>query len=192
MKKYIASIDQGTSSTRFIIFNHAGEVVAVDQKEHRQIYPKPGWVEHDPLEIWVRTHEVMKGALEKDGIDASDIAAIGITNQRETAVVWDKVTGEPFYNAIVWQDTRTNEICNELEKEGGQDRLRAKTGLPLATYFSGPKVKWILDNVEGAREAADRGVLVADPVLTLRPHNNLDGASAGLGDAVSDGMSASL
>ncbi len=159
MKKYIASIDQGTTSTRFIIFNHAGEVVAVDQKEHRQIYPKPGWVEHDPLEIWVRTHEVMKGALEKGGIDANDIAAIGITNQRETAMVWNKHTGEPIYNAIVWQDTRTDEICNELAKEGGQDRLRAKTGLPLATYFSGPKVKWVLDNVEDARELADAGDL---------------------------------
>jgi glycerol kinase len=159
MKKYVASIDQGTTSTRFIVFNHAGEVVAAYQKEHRQIYPKPGWVEHDPLEIWVRTHDVMKGALEKGGIDASDIAAIGITNQRETAVVWDKLTGEPIYNAIVWQDTRTDEICNELAKDGGQDRLRAKTGLPLATYFSGPKVKWILDNVEGAREVAERGDL---------------------------------
>ena len=159
MKKYIASIDQGTTSTRFIIFNHAGEVVAVDQKEHRQIYPKPGWVEHDPLEIWVRTHEVMKGALDKGGIDAIDIAAIGITNQRETAMVWNKHTGEPIYNAIVWQDTRTDEICNELAKEGGQDRLRAKTGLPLATYFSGPKVKWVLDNVEDARELADAGDL---------------------------------
>ncbi|MBT3338494.1 MAG: glycerol kinase GlpK [Anaerolineae bacterium] len=159
MKKYIASIDQGTTSTRFIIFNHAGEVVAVDQKEHKQIYPKPGWVEHDPLEIWVRTHEVMKGALEKGSIDASDIAAIGITNQRETAVVWNRHTGEPIYNAIVWQDTRTDEICNEFAKEGGQDRLRAKTGLPLATYFSGPKVKWILDNVEDARELADSGDL---------------------------------
>ena len=160
MKKYIASIDQGTTSTRFIIFNHAGEVVAVDQKEHRPIYPKPGWVEHDPLEIWVRTHDVMKGALKKGNIDASDIAAIGITNQRETAVVWNRHTGEPVYNAIVWQDTRTDEICNALAKDGGQDRLRAKTGLPLATYFSGPKVKWVLDNVEDARELADSGDLI--------------------------------
>jgi glycerol kinase len=159
MKKYIASIDQGTTSTRFIIFNHAGEVVAVDQKEHKQIYPKPGWVEHDPLEIWVRTHEVMAGALKKGDIDANEIVAIGITNQRETTVVWDKLTGEPIGNAIVWQDTRTDEICNELAKNGGQDRLRAKTGLPLATYFSGPKIKWILDNIEDAREAAERGDL---------------------------------
>ena len=159
MPKYIAAIDQGTTSTRFMIFDHSGLVVAVDQKEHKQIYPKPGWVEHDPLEIWVRTHEVMTGALKKSEIDASEIAAIGITNQRETTVVWNKETGEPIYNAIVWQDTRTDEICNELASEGGQDRLRAKTGLPLATYFSGPKVKWILDNVHGAREAADRGDL---------------------------------
>ena len=160
MKKYIASIDQGTTSTRFIIFNHAGEVLVVHQKEHRPIYPKPGWVEHDPLEIWVRTHDVMKGALKKGNIDASDIAAIGITNQRETAVVWNRHTGEPVYNAIVWQDTRTDEICNALAKDGGQDRLRAKTGLPLATYFSGPKVKWVLDNVEDARELADSGDLI--------------------------------
>ncbi len=160
MKKYVASIDQGTTSTRFIIFSRAGEVVAVDQKEHRQIYPKPGWVEHDPLEIWVRTHEVMKGALEKGGIDANEIAAIGITNQRETAVVWNKHTGEPIYNAIVWQDTRTDEICNSLAKDGGQDRLRAKTGLPLATYFSGPKIKWVLDHIEDARELADSGDLM--------------------------------
>ncbi|NQU30748.1 MAG: glycerol kinase, partial [Anaerolineae bacterium] len=159
MPKYIAAIDQGTTSTRFMIFDHSGLVVAVDQKEHKQIYPKPGWVEHDPLEIWVRTHEVMTGALKKSEIDASEIAAIGITNQRETAVVWNKETGEPIYNAIVWQDTRTDQICNSLAMEGGQDRLRAKTGLPLATYFSGPKVKWILDNVHGAREAADRGDL---------------------------------
>ena len=159
MKKYIASIDQGTTSTRFMIFNHAGEIVDVEQKEHKQIYPKPGWVEHDPLEIWVRIHEIMAGALKKSGIDASEIAAIGITNQRETTVVWDKLTGEPMGNAIVWQDTRTDKICNALAAEGGQDRLRAKTGLPLATYFSGPKIKWILDNVHGARDAADNDEL---------------------------------
>ncbi len=157
MQKYIAAVDQGTTSTRFIIFNHEGSVVAVAQKEHRQIYPQAGWVEHDPLEIWVKTHQVMAEALEKSGIEAREIAAIGITNQRETTVVWDKTTGEPLYNAIVWQDTRTGTICNELAQKGGQDRLRAKTGLPLATYFSGPKIKWILDNVRGAREAADRG-----------------------------------
>ncbi len=160
MSKYVAAIDQGTTSTRFMIFDRAGNVVAVHQKEHRQIYPKPGWVEHDPLEIWERTQEVMQGALAKAKCNVSDIAAIGITNQRETTVVWERETGQPIYNAIVWQDTRTDKICNELAKIGGQDRLRAKTGLPLATYFSGPKVKWILDNVEGARAKAERGGLL--------------------------------
>jgi glycerol kinase len=159
MPEYIAAIDQGTTSTRFMIFDHAGKVVAVDQREHRQIYPQPGWVEHDPLEIWARTQEVMSGALSKGGIKPADIAAIGITNQRETAVVWDRSTGKPVCNAIVWQDTRTDAICNQLAREGGQDRLRPKTGLPLTTYFSGPKIKWILDNVPGARKKAEKGEL---------------------------------
>jgi glycerol kinase len=135
-------------------------VVAVDQKEHEQIYPQPGWVEHDALEIWERTQRVLRGAFDKAGCDVSDVAAIGITNQRETTLVWERETGRPIYNAIVWQDTRTDGICNELAKDGGQDRLRAKTGLPLATYFSGPKIKWILDHVEGARERAERGELL--------------------------------
>ena len=160
MSKYVAAIDQGTTSTRFMIFDHGGNVIAVHQKEHEQIYPKPGWVEHDPLEIWERTQEVMDGALEKGGISPKDIAAIGITNQRETTVLWDKSTGKQIYNAIVWQDTRTDEIINELAKEGGQDRFRLKTGLPLATYFSGPKLKWILDNVDGARAKAENGDLL--------------------------------
>jgi len=168
MPKYVAAIDQGTTSTRFMIFDHAGKVVAVDQKEHKQIYPQPGWVEHDPMEIWARTQEVMNGVLVEGGVKAADIAAIGITNQRETAVVWEKSTGRPVYNAIVWQDTRTDAICNELARDastslsagGGQDRLRAKTGLPLATYFSGPKIKWILDNVPGARKKAEKGELL--------------------------------
>ena len=135
-------------------------MIAVDQKEHQQIYPKPGWVEHDPLEIWTRTQEVIAGALKKGNVNPKDIAAIGVTNQRETTVVWDKKTGKPIYNAIVWQDTRTDVIINELAKKGGQDRFRAKTGLPLATYFSGPKIKWILDNVEGARAKAEQGELL--------------------------------
>ena len=160
MPKYVAAIDQGTTSTRFIIFDHAGSIVAVDQQEHKQIYPKPGWVEHDPLEIWERTQEVMRSALTTAGIDSSELAAVGITNQRETTVVWEKATGKPIYNAIVWQDTRTDEICNELARQGGQDRLRSKTGLPLATYFSGPKIKWMLDNVPGAREKAEKGELL--------------------------------
>ncbi|MFN8595125.1 MAG: glycerol kinase GlpK [Anaerolineae bacterium] len=157
MAKYAAAVDQGTTSTRFMIFDHSGKVVGVDQKEHEQIYPKPGWVEHNPMEIWERTQEVIAGALKKSGVAAADIAAVGITNQRETTVVWEKATGKPVYNAIVWQDTRTDQICNELAKDGGQDRFRAKVGLPLATYFSGPKVKWILDNVPGVREKAEKG-----------------------------------
>lgn len=159
MKKYVAAIDQGTTSTRFMIFDHSGIVITVNQKEHQQIFPKPGWVEHDPLEIWARTQEVMIGALHESGIQPADIAAIGVTNQRETTLVWDKSTGKPVYNAIVWQDTRTDILCNELAKDGGQDRLREKTGLPLATYFSGPKIKWILDNVDGARVKAEKGEL---------------------------------
>jgi glycerol kinase len=156
-KKYVAAVDQGTTSTRFMVFNHAGEVVSVDQLEHEQIYPKPGWVEHDPMVIWERTQQVIKGGLEKKGIKAEEIAAIGVTNQRETTIVWNKHTGKPYYNAIVWQCTRTKEICDELTKDGGQDRFREKVGLPLATYFSGPKIKWILENVPGVREAAEKG-----------------------------------
>jgi glycerol kinase len=160
MPKYVAALDQGTTSTRFIIFDHSGNIAAMDQKEHRQICPKPGWVEHDPLEILERIREVMRNALEKGRIASKDIAAIGITNQRETTVVWEKSTGKPVGNAIVWQDTRTDLICSELAKEGGPDRLRPTTGLPLATYFSGPKIKWILDNVPEARRKAEKGELL--------------------------------
>jgi glycerol kinase len=156
MTGYIASIDQGTTSTRCMIFDHNGQVVTVAQKEHRQIYPQPGWVEHDPMEIWQRTQEVVRDALQKIG-RSSLIAGLGITNQRETALVWNRRTGQPYGNAIVWQDTRTKEICDDLARIGGQDRFRSKTGLPLATYFSGPKVKWILDNIPGVLEAAERG-----------------------------------
>ena len=171
MKKYVAALDQGTTSTRFIIFDHGGNVVAVDQKEHTQIYPKPGWVEHDPLEIWERAREVMRGALGKvvegQTSNVSEmIAAVGITNQRETTVVWEKSTGKPIYNAIVWQDTRTDAIINKLARVGGQDRFRKKTGLPLATYFSGPKIKWILDNVKGAKEKAKSGELLFGTIDT--------------------------
>lgn len=160
MTKYIAAIDQGTTSTRFMVFDHGGNVMAVEQREHRQIYPKPGWVEHDPLEIWIRTQEVIASALARSGLNGKDILAIGVTNQRETTVVWDKLTGIPVSNAIVWQDTRTAGICKDLEKQGGQDRLRSKTGLPLATYFSGPKIKWILDNLPGLRLRAEKGELL--------------------------------
>jgi glycerol kinase len=155
MAQYAAAIDQGTTSTRFMVFDHGGQVVSVDQKEHEQIYPKPGWVEHDPLEIWQRTQEVVRAGLDK--VKAADISAVGITNQRETTVVWEGSTGRPVHNAIVWQDTRTDQICNELSADGGQDRFRAKTGLPIATYFSGPKIKWILDNVDGVRAQAENG-----------------------------------
>jgi len=166
MKKYIGAIDQGTTSTRFIIFDHGGNVVCFDQKEHRQIYPKPGWVEHDPMEIWSRTLEVIAGALEKGGISVDEIAAIGITNQRETTVVWDRKTGQPVHNAIVWQDTRTDGIISKLGKIGGQNRFRKKTGLPLATYFSGPKIKWVLDHVQGAKQKAKKGELLFGNVDT--------------------------
>ncbi len=157
MTKYVGAVDQGTTSTRFMIFDHSGGVVGVHQMEHEQIYPQAGYVEHDPMEIMARTNDVMAEALKKAGLSAGDLAAIGVTNQRETTVVWNKNTGKPYFNAIVWQDTRTDKICNELAKDGGQDRFRAKVGLPLATYFSGPKIKWILDNVEGVRAAAERG-----------------------------------
>ncbi|XPV77528.1 MAG: glycerol kinase GlpK [Desulfovibrio sp.] len=157
MAKYIGAVDSGTTSSRFIIFDEKGRIVGLDQKEHKQIYPQPGWVEHDPMEIWNNTCEVIKGALTKSGIKGSELAAIGITNQRETTVVWDRNTGKPFHNAIVWQCTRTHEICKELIADGGQDRFREKTGLPIATYFSGPKIKWILDNVPEAKAAAESG-----------------------------------
>ena len=155
--KYIGALDQGTTSTRFMIFDHQGNVLAAHQLEHRQIYPQPGWVEHDPLEIWERAQEVMEGALAQAGLQWSDLAAIGVTNQRETTVVWDRRTGQPYMNAIVWQDTRTDPICKALAQDGGQDRFRDITGLPLATYFSGPKIQWMLEHVPGVREAAQRG-----------------------------------
>jgi glycerol kinase len=155
--QYVAAIDQGTTSSRCMIFDHRGNVAGLDQREHTQIYPNPGWVEHDALEIWARAEQVVRGALDKSGISPGNLAAIGITNQRETTVVWNRRTGKPYCNAIVWQDTRTDKICNELVREGGQDRFREKTGLPLATYFSGPKIRWILDNVASVRAAADRG-----------------------------------
>ena len=157
MGAYIGAIDLGTTSNRLIIFDHDGRIKAMDQIEHEQIFPKPGWVEHDPMEIWNNTRKVIRGALSKAGLAGDDLAAVGITNQRETAVVWDRRTGEPLYNAIVWQCTRTADICRQLARDGGQDRFRAKTGLPIATYFAGPKVRWILDNVPAARAAADRG-----------------------------------
>src|SRR5919201_759294 len=165
MAQYAAAVDQGTTSTRFMVFDHGGQVVSVDQKEHEQIYPKPGWVEHDPMEIWQRTQEVVRAGLDK--VKVADIAAVGVTNQRETTVVWERSTGRPVYNAIVWQDTRTDQICNELASDGGQDRFRAKTGLPIATYFSGPKIKWILDNVDGVRSKAENGEVLFGNIDTF-------------------------
>jgi glycerol kinase len=180
MAQYVGALDQGTTSTRFMIFDHSGQVVAIDQKEHEQIYPKPGWVEHDATEIWTRSVEVIRGALAKAGIKASDLAAVGITNQRETTLVWDRRTGKPVCNAIVWQDTRTDKLCNEFGKDGGQDRFRAKVGLPLATYFSGPKVRWILDNVAGAREAAQAGHLMFGNIDTWCIWNLTGGTDGGV------------
>jgi glycerol kinase len=157
MTKFIAAVDQGTTSTRCILFDHQGQVVTSSQKEHRQIYPQPGWVEHDALEIWQTTQDVIQESVSRVSAAPGDISAVGITNQRETTLIWDKHTGKPYYPAIVWQDTRTKDICDGLARDGGQDRFRQKVGLPLATYFSGPKIKWILDHVEGVREAANRG-----------------------------------
>src|SRR5690625_2037320 len=157
MADYVLAIDQGTTSTRAIIFNHSGQIVETGQLEHEQIFPRAGWVEHDALEIWRNTREVVGLALSRGNFTYRDIAAVGITNQRETAVVWDKTTGEPVYNAIVWQDTRTQAIVDELGGDEGAARCKAKAGLPLATSFYAPRVKWILDNVEGARAKAEAG-----------------------------------
>lgn len=156
-QKYVAAIDQGTTSSRCIIFDHSGAIVAVDQREHRQIFPKPGWVEHDATEIWSKVQAVVAGAIAKAGLRADQISALGITNQRETTVLWDRATGKPVHNAIVWQDTRTSALCSELGGSDGQDRFREQTGLPLASYFSGPKATWLLDNVPGLRARAERG-----------------------------------
>ncbi|WP_128547242.1 glycerol kinase GlpK [Larkinella soli] len=157
MPPYIAAIDQGTTSTRCIVFDRQGTIISVGQKEHAQIYPQPGWVEHDPEEIWRNTLEVIALARINGKLQGSDIAAVGITNQRETTVVWNRKTGKPYYNALVWQDTRTGDLVSRFARNGGQDRFRAATGLPLATYFSSLKIKWILDNVPGVREDAERG-----------------------------------
>ena len=157
VKEYVGAIDQGTTSTRFVVMDRTGRFVAMDQQEHRQIYPKPGWVEHDASEIWAKTQQVIAGALEKAGITAADLAAVGITNQRETTVVWDPTTGEPLAPAVVWQDTRTAELVAALGGDAGPDRFRPVTGLPLATYFAGPKLRWLLDHVAGLRAKAEAG-----------------------------------
>jgi len=155
--RYVAAVDQGTTGTRFMIFDQTGQVVVARYEEHTQIYPQPGWVEHDPMEIWTKTQKVIRDALAESGIEPGEIAGLGITNQRETTVVWDKATGQPVYNAVVWQCTRTTDICQRLKDAGLEGAFRIKTGLPVATYFSGPKIRWILDNVESAWSKAERG-----------------------------------
>ncbi len=180
MTKYIAAIDQGTTSTRFMVFDVHGNVVSVEQKEHRQIFPRPGWVEHDALEIWQRTQEVIRDALTKSAVSRADLVGLGITNQRETAVVWNRRTGQPYYNAIVWQDTRTDAMINELGRDGGQDRFRPLTGLPLATYFSGPKIRWILDNVPGVRADAMKGEAIFGNIDTWLIWNLTGGPRGGI------------
>ncbi|MDN5795365.1 MAG: glycerol kinase GlpK [Intrasporangium sp.] len=176
---YVVAIDQGTTSTRAMVFDRAGDVVAVDQREHRQIFPRAGWVEHDPLEIWQNTRAVLGGALGKANLNAGQVAAVGITNQRETAVVWERATGAPVHDAIVWQDTRTQAICDELAGDQGPQRFAATTGLPLATYFAGPKIRWILEHVDGARQRAEAGDLLAGTIDTWLLWNLTGGASEG-------------
>lgn len=156
-KQYIGALDQGTTSTRFILFDKQGKEAGSRQLEHKQYYPRPGWVEHDPMEIWEKSCRVIEETLSSVGISGNDVAALGITNQRETTVVWDKNSGRPFCNAVVWQDTRTSGVISRLAEEGGTDRFREKVGLPLSAYFSGSKIQWILDNVDGVRDAAERG-----------------------------------
>jgi len=178
VSEYIVAIDQGTTSTRAIVFDHSGSIVSSGQKEHEQIFPRAGWVEHDPAEIWDNTREVIGQALSRADITRHDVVAVGITNQRETAVVWDKTTGKPVYNAIVWQDTRTQDIVDRLASDGGVDRFKEKVGLPLATYFSGTKIVWILENVEGAREKAEAGDLLfgtTDSWVTWNLTGGIDG-----------------
>jgi glycerol kinase len=163
-----------------MLFDRAGSVAGSDQREHRQIYPQPGWVEHDPLEIWQRTQEVVQGALAAVSASAGDLAAVGIANQRETTLVWNRHTGQPYYNAIVWQDTRTDTLCSAWVEQGGQDRFRARVGLPLATYFAGPKIRWLLDHVEGLRADAERGVALFGTIDTWLAWNLTGGIEGGV------------
>ncbi len=166
MPQYIGALDLGTTSNRFIIFDHGGKIVGFDQIEHEQIFPRAGWVEHNPMEIWKNSEAVIRGALNKTGISGKELNAIGITNQRETTLLWDKKTGAPFGNAIVWQCTRTEDFCRRLSEEYGQDGFREKTGLPIASYFSGPKVRWILDHFPHAKSAAQRGTALFGTIET--------------------------
>jgi glycerol kinase len=180
MADLIGALDQGTTSTRFIVFDRRGRIVSSAQKEHEQIYPQPGWVEHDPREIWQRTLQVIQQACAEKNFTVKDIAAIGITNQRETTVVWDRKTGESVYNALVWQDTRVAGYVASLSRDGGQDRLRERTGLPLATYFSALKIRWILDNVAGARARAERGELLFGNIDSFLLWNLTGGVDGGV------------
>ncbi len=180
MPQYLGALDQGTTSTRFMIFDRSGKAIAVAQKEHAQIYPEPGWVEHRPKEIWERTVEVIEQACASSSVTPAEIACIGITNQRETTVVWNKRTGEPVTNALVWQDTRVGEYVARFAAEGGQGRFREKTGLPLATYFSGLKIRWILDNVQGARAQAERGNLLFGNIDSYLLWNLTGGVAGGI------------
>ena len=180
MSQYVAAIDHGTTSTRCLVFDHDARVVSVDQREHQQHLPRAGWVEHDALEVWAKTREVAAAALAKADLTPGDIAAVGITNQRETAVVWDRLSGEPVYNAIVWQDTRTDRLCAELGGSTGTGRYQHRTGLPLSTYFSGPKIRWILDQVDGARHRANNGQLCFGTMDTWLLWNMTGGSSGGL------------
>jgi glycerol kinase len=177
--KYVAAVDQGTTGTRFMIFDRQGQIVSALYEEHEQIYPQPGWVEHDASEIWAKTRRVIGGTLAESRIASSDIAGIGITNQRETTLVWDPKTGEPLYNAIVWQDTRTREMCQRLHADGLEETFRARAGLPIATYFSGPKLRWMLDNVPGLRQKAERGEAVFGNIDTWLIWNLTGGPGRG-------------
>ncbi len=180
MRGFVGAIDQGTTSTRFLIFDRKGAIVGSAQKEHEQIYPKPGWVEHNATEIWRNTVSTMADALASAGLSASDLVSVGVTNQRETTLLWDRSTGEPLGNAIVWQDTRTDRFVTELGKDGGQDRLRGKTGLPLATYFSGLKLRWLLENIPGARARAASGEALFGTIDSWLVWNMTGGPRGGL------------
>ena len=178
--RFVGAIDQGTTSSRFIVFDSAGRIVTSAQKEHAQIYPKPGWVEHDPVEIWRNTQEVIGGALAREGLHSADLAAVGITNQRETTVLWDRRTGRPLHNALVWQDTRMADLVAAFARDGGKDRFRAATGLPLATYFSALKLRWLLENVPGARAKAAAGDALFGTIDSWLLWNLTGGPAGGL------------
>src|SRR5580658_8943803 len=180
MPDFVGAVDQGTTSTRFMIFDHSGNEVGKHQLEHEQILPRAGWVEHNPVEIWERVAAVVQTTLGSTGLSAADLAGLGVTNQRETAVVWDRRTGRPYYNAIVWQDTRTDRIASALDRDGRGDVIRRKAGLPPATYFSGGKLRWMLDHVDGLRPDAERGDAIFGTVDTWLLWNLTGGTSGGI------------